>query len=109
MKKEQKVAAEYPYERAEGFKKDIRKLGVNESGLSYLDQFRKLITEIGNALGFVRMVRLGAATFSHTAVRFMSVGAKLGVHHEDGNGDLERRAGGGPHGFCVRLRQVLAL
>ena len=47
----------YPYERAFKFVKDIRKLGVNESGKSFLDQFRILITEIGNALGYVRMVR----------------------------------------------------
>jgi WASH complex subunit 7 len=41
----------YPYERAEKFNKDIRKLGVTEDGKTYLDQFRQLITEIGNALG----------------------------------------------------------
>ena len=78
LKREQKVAAEYPFTSAENFKKDIRKLGVTENGGSYLDQFRRLITEIGNALGFVRMVGLGAATFSHSAVRFMSTGATLG-------------------------------
>lgn len=37
----------YPYERAEKFNFNIRRLGLNEDGLSYLDLFRKLITEIG--------------------------------------------------------------
>ena len=41
----------YPYERAAKFVKDIRRLGVSDSGRSFLDQFRVLITEIGNALG----------------------------------------------------------
>ena len=30
--------------------------GVTEDGRTYLDQFRQLVTEIGNALGYVRMV-----------------------------------------------------
>jgi hypothetical protein len=39
------------------FNKEIRKLGVDKAGRTYLDQFRILVTEIGNALGYVRMVR----------------------------------------------------
>ena len=37
----------YPYDRAEKFNFDIRKLGLDCNGLSYLDLFRKLITQIG--------------------------------------------------------------
>lgn len=37
----------YPYERAEKFNFAIKKLGLNANGLSYLDLFRKLITQIG--------------------------------------------------------------
>lgn len=37
----------YPYDRALKFAKDIKKLGINEQGKSFLDQFRILITEIG--------------------------------------------------------------
>ena len=44
--------------RAEKFVKDIRRWGL-EGGASYLDQFRRLVTEIGNGLGYVRMVRTG--------------------------------------------------
>ncbi|KAJ0410707.1 hypothetical protein ATCC90586_008292 [Pythium insidiosum] len=50
------VDNKYPYDRAFQFNKDIRKLGVSDSGKTFLDQFRVLITEIGNALGYVRMV-----------------------------------------------------
>jgi WASH complex subunit 7 len=42
---------------------EIRKLGITEIGQSYLDQFRQLIAEMGNALGFVRMVRLGGLSY----------------------------------------------
>lgn len=48
---------QYPYDRAFQFNKDIRKLGISDTGKTFLDQFRLLITEIGNALGYVRMVR----------------------------------------------------
>lgn len=37
----------YSYERADKFNKGIRKLGVTADGLSYLDQFRMLISHIG--------------------------------------------------------------
>ena len=49
----------YPFERADRFNRDIRKLGV-ERNLTVLDRFRLLLTEIGNAMGYVRMVRAGA-------------------------------------------------
>ncbi|KAJ3639981.1 hypothetical protein Zmor_003307 [Zophobas morio] len=53
----------YPYERADKFNIGIRNLGLNETGLSYLDLFRKLITQIGNAMGYVRLIRSGGRRF----------------------------------------------
>ena len=61
----------YPYDRAEKFNKDIRKLGVSDDGRTYLDQFRQLITEIGNALGYVRMVRSGVLNYVSNAIKFV--------------------------------------
>jgi WASH complex subunit 7 len=61
----------YPYDRAMSFVKDIRKLGVNPNGKSFLDQFRILITEIGNALGYVRMVRSASMYFCSEAVQYL--------------------------------------
>ena len=37
----------YPFERADKFNRGIRKLGLTPDGLSYLDQFRTVITQIG--------------------------------------------------------------
>ena len=61
----------YPVDRAFTFNKDIRKLGVDANGLSYLDHFRVLVTEIGNAMGFVRMVRSGGMHYVSNAIKFI--------------------------------------
>lgn len=63
-----KVSNRYPFDRAERFVRDIRKLGVSEAGLTVLDQFRQLITEIGNAMGYVRMVRAGGMHYAVAAL-----------------------------------------
>jgi WASH complex subunit 7 len=47
----------YPYERAELVARGIKRLGTTKSGTTYLDKFRALITHIGNALGYVRMIK----------------------------------------------------
>jgi len=62
---------EYPVVRAQKLNHEIKKLGSNESGHSYMDQFRMLIAEIGNALGFVRMVRLGGLSYSSLATGYV--------------------------------------
>ena len=63
----------YPYERAKRFVVDIRRLpgGMNKEGKSYLDMFRLLITEIGNALGYVRMVRSAGMFYCSQAVTYL--------------------------------------
>jgi WASH complex subunit 7 len=61
----------YPYDRAYKFTQDIRKLGISDTGKSFLDQFRMLITEIGNALGYVRMVRSASMYACSEAVKFI--------------------------------------
>ncbi|KAJ9449113.1 WASH complex subunit 7-like protein [Diplonema papillatum] len=60
----------YPMKRAQKFLKDIRRLGV-DNGQSYLDLFRRLITEIGNALGYVRMVRTGGMCAISGSINFV--------------------------------------
>lgn len=65
------VDNKYPFDRAFQFNKDIRKLGVSDSGKTFLDQFRLLITEIGNALGYVRMVRSAGMNHCSNAIKFV--------------------------------------
>ncbi|XP_071139375.1 WASH complex subunit 4-like isoform X2 [Mytilus edulis] len=61
----------YPFERAEKFNKQIRNLGLTPDGESYLDQFRTLITQIGNAMGYIRMIRSGGLHCCSNAIRFV--------------------------------------
>ncbi|RXM34723.1 WASH complex subunit 7 [Acipenser ruthenus] len=61
----------YPFERAEKFNRGIRKLGITPDGQSYLDQFRQLISQIGNAMGYVRMIRSGGLHCCSNAIRFV--------------------------------------
>lgn len=49
----------YSYDRANVFNRDIKKLGLNDNGESFLDQFRRLISQIGNSMGYIRMIRSG--------------------------------------------------
>ena len=70
-KNEPEIDNQYPYDRALKFVRDIRKLGVSEAGKTFLDQFRILITEIGNALGYVRMVRSASMYYCSEAVKFL--------------------------------------
>ncbi|XP_019624304.1 PREDICTED: WASH complex subunit SWIP-like [Branchiostoma belcheri] len=61
----------YPFDRADKFNRGIRKLGMTPDGQSYLDQFRQLITQIGNAMGYVRMIRSGGLHCCSNAIRFV--------------------------------------
>eukprot|EP01137_Pigoraptor_chileana_P013132 Opistho-2@66313 len=65
------IDQKYPFDRAEKFNKAIRKLGVTPDGMSYLDQFRILITQIGNAMGYIRMIRSGGLHYCSDAIRFV--------------------------------------
>ncbi|KAG6462841.1 hypothetical protein O3G_MSEX013499 [Manduca sexta] len=61
----------YPYKNAEKFNKAIKVLGLNEDGQSYLDLFRDLISQIGNAMGYVRMIRSGGRHCCSDATIFL--------------------------------------
>ncbi|XP_073949461.1 strumpellin and WASH-interacting protein isoform X2 [Choristoneura fumiferana] len=61
----------YPYKSAEKFNKSIKVLGLAEDGQSYLDLFRDLISQIGNAMGYVRMIRSGGRHCCSDATAFL--------------------------------------
>eukprot|EP01104_Vermistella_antarctica_P012640 TRINITY_DN3700_c0_g2_i4.p1 TRINITY_DN3700_c0_g2~~TRINITY_DN3700_c0_g2_i4.p1 ORF type:complete len:921 (-),score=299.85 TRINITY_DN3700_c0_g2_i4:108-2870(-) len=69
--KKEELELRYPYDRADKFNKEIRRLGILEGGHTYLDQFRILITHIGNAMGYIRMVRSGGFEYLSNAIRFV--------------------------------------
>lgn len=58
--------------RAVKFNRGMRKLGLMPDGVStYLDRFRFLITHIGNALGFVRMLNCGGILHSADIIKYI--------------------------------------
>lgn len=61
----------YPYRQAKKFNLFMRNLGENERGRSFIDHFRTLITQIGNALGYVRMVRSGGLQYTSQAIQYV--------------------------------------
>jgi len=81
-KQKSALGNKYPHERAERFVGGIRKLGLLEQGrLTFLDQFRLLVTEIGNALGYVRLVRSAGMLFCSDAVHFLPGTLNLDAGH----------------------------
>ncbi|XP_050426323.1 WASH complex subunit 4 [Adelges cooleyi] len=60
----------YPFERAEKLNSSMKKLNLNPEQ-NYMDQFRVLVTHIGNALGYVRMIKSGGLHFSSLATSFI--------------------------------------
>ncbi|XP_031762922.2 WASH complex subunit 4 isoform X2 [Galleria mellonella] len=62
----------YHYKYAEKFNKGIKVLGLDDDGQSYLDLFRELISQIGNAMGYVRMIRSGGRHCCSDATVFLS-------------------------------------
>lgn len=61
----------YPFDRAEKFNRGIRKLGLTADGESFLDQFRTLVSQVGNAMGYVRMIRSGGLHCCSNAIQFV--------------------------------------
>ena len=60
----------YQFEKAENMMKMIRGLGMVEEK-TYLDKFREVITMIGNALGYVRLIRTASIKDSSTMITFI--------------------------------------
>ncbi|XP_030379542.1 WASH complex subunit 4 [Scaptodrosophila lebanonensis] len=71
----------YPYDRAESFIKKIRKLGVSNNGDSYMDLFRKVITHVGNAVGYVRLLQSGSKNANYRSRAYMSRYANNFTNH----------------------------
>jgi len=70
-KKDGKVDYPYSYQNAKKLQDYIRSIGVTKDKKTYLDKFRVLITEIGNAMGYVRLIRSGGLLYTANAIQFI--------------------------------------
>ncbi|VDK70090.1 unnamed protein product [Litomosoides sigmodontis] len=66
----EKLEKKYPVNRAQRFSTAIRFLGVGDDDL-YLDKLCILITEVGNVMGYVRLVRSGGIEASMQSLGFL--------------------------------------
>mmetsp|Transcript_10644 Transcript_10644/g.20610 ORF Transcript_10644/g.20610 Transcript_10644/m.20610 type:complete len:1014 (+) Transcript_10644:358-3399(+) len=67
----QSLGQMFPYERAELFNREIRRLGVFDANQTYMDKFRHLIVHIGNMLGLIRTIKTAALSVSSASTQFM--------------------------------------
>uniref|UniRef100_A0A7S2RAE2 WASH complex subunit 4 n=1 Tax=Mucochytrium quahogii TaxID=96639 RepID=A0A7S2RAE2_9STRA len=65
------ISHRYPFVHAFKYNKEIRRLGEPSPGMTYLTKFREHITKIGNALGYVRMVRSAGMHWVSNAIQFI--------------------------------------
>ena len=70
-KNKDKISNYYPYDRAENMSRNIKRLGKTKGGITYLDKFRQLITHIGNALGYIRMIRSASLKDNANLVKYI--------------------------------------
>jgi len=61
----------YPFEHAEKFTKEVQKWGMIDKNTSFLDKLREHVGQMGNALGYVRMVRTAGMNQSSSAAQFL--------------------------------------
>eukprot|EP01130_Rhizamoeba_saxonica_P017000 TRINITY_DN8022_c0_g1_i1.p1 TRINITY_DN8022_c0_g1~~TRINITY_DN8022_c0_g1_i1.p1 ORF type:complete len:1121 (+),score=206.56 TRINITY_DN8022_c0_g1_i1:196-3363(+) len=61
----------FPHGLARDCQSFIRSIGQTEDGKSYLEKFRIHITEIGNIMGYIRMVRSGGQLYTSNALQFV--------------------------------------
>jgi len=71
QKKESKIEFPYPFPNAKKLQDYIRSIGFTRDKKTYLDKFRVLITEIGNAMGYVRLIRSGGLLYTSNAIQFV--------------------------------------
>lgn len=55
----EKDQGKYRFENARKLLRNLQKIGQMQNGRTYIDEFEQLITQIGNALAFVRLLRSG--------------------------------------------------
>ncbi|KAG5477781.1 hypothetical protein LSCM1_05080 [Leishmania martiniquensis] len=71
QRKREQQPVKYSVEQAEQLIREMDRLGVAHDGVSFLEKARQLISEMGNALGFMRMMRSGGLRAVAEGARFV--------------------------------------
>jgi WASH complex subunit 7 len=68
----EKILNKYPYERAENLCNDIKNILKTKDELTLVDKLRNYISQIGNALGFIRIIKTALMEFESQNIKFFS-------------------------------------
>jgi WASH complex subunit 7 len=81
----------YGFDRAHILNRDVKKLETFEDGKTLLDKICGLITQIGNLLGFMRMIKSGISHVNSNSISFMPTHhlAAADEDDDDDNNELE--------------------
>ncbi|EYB94368.1 hypothetical protein Y032_0172g352 [Ancylostoma ceylanicum] len=79
----------YPPKRAEHFNKAFSQLTSQEGEPTYMDRFRMLVTQMGNALGFVRSMSSGAAAVASQMKAYDTIVDDIVISESDGDTPLQ--------------------
>ncbi|CAJ1340644.1 unnamed protein product [Effrenium voratum] len=83
----------YSWARAVETARFIRRLGAGRDGVSYLDKLRQVLTQIGNSLGYVRMIRTTAGMRSMAnGLEYLEAAPWLGDGGMSNRSDLAQAA-----------------
>lgn len=68
----EKIQNKYPYERAESLCNDIKNITKTKDDQTLIDKLRGFITQVGNALAFIRTIRSSLTDFSAQNLKFFT-------------------------------------
>lgn len=85
QRRKEQQPIKYTVEQADQLVREMDRLGVAQDGVSFLEKARQLVSEMGNALGFMRMMRSGGLRAVAEGARFLPLPvtantAPLSVH-----------------------------
>ncbi|ETN74254.1 hypothetical protein NECAME_04119 [Necator americanus] len=83
------VVTEYPPRRAEQFNLAFSQIATQEEEPTYMDRFRILITQMGNALGFVRSMSSAASVVASQMKSYDTVEDEIVIPDTDGDTPLQ--------------------
>lgn len=67
----EEIEGMYPFDRAVKMVQNMKKLGVADDGKTFLDKLRILLIQIGNAIGFVRLLRSASLNYCSKSLEFL--------------------------------------
>ncbi|CAG9574599.1 WASH_complex_subunit_7_-_N-terminal/WASH_complex_subunit_7/WASH_complex_subunit_7_-_C-terminal_-_putative [Leishmania major strain Friedlin] len=96
QRKKEQQPCKYPVEQAEQLIREMDRLGVAHDGVSFLEKARQLISEMGNALGFMRMMRSGGLRAVAERARFVPLPTTAAAAARSGSATEASAAAGVP-------------